>query len=157
MIGDTELVAFKASPIHGLGGFAKMDLPAGTRLLEYQGERIDKSESVRRCEQNNVYIFALNDRVDVDGDVPWNPARYLNHSCSPNCEAQLDDDHIWLVTGRDIRAGEEITFNYGFSLEDHHDYPCRCGSPNCVGFIVAEEFFDHVKSQRELGAESREC
>ena len=143
---ETELVAFRPTPIHGLGGFAKVDLPAGLRFLEYAGERIEKQESVRRCEQNNVCIFALNEHQDIDGDFSWNPARHLNHSCSPNCEAQLDGDRIWLAASRDIRAGEELTFNYGFDLESYRDYPCHCGSANCVSFIVAEEFFDHVRS-----------
>lgn len=144
---QTVLVTLQHSPIHGCGVFSKTDIPQGTRILEYKGELIDKQESARRCEQNNVYIFSLNDRFDIDGNVEWNPARFVNHSCSPNCEAILEDDHIWLISLRDIRAGEELTFNYGFDLEDYRDYSCRCGSPNCVGVIVAEAFFDHVRKQ----------
>ena len=147
---ETEWVVFRKSSIHGFGGFAKRDIRSGTTLVEYLGEKIDKAESARRCEQNNVFIFSLNDHCDIDGDVPWNPARLLNHSCSPNAEAQFADDRIWLVAIRDIRAGAEITFNYGFDLENYRDYPCDCGSPNCVGFIVAEEFFDHVRKQNGL-------
>jgi SET domain-containing protein len=139
-----ELVAFRPSPIHGLGGFATRDIAAGTRVLEYLGQRIDKQESLRRCEQNNPFIFCLNDHEDIDGAVDWNPARLLNHSCEPNCDALLDDSRIWIIANRSVRAGEELTFNYGFDLEDYRDYPCACGSPNCVGFIVAAEFFDHL-------------
>ena len=145
---ETSLVEFKGSPIHGLGGFAKLAIGKGTRIVEYVGERISKSESLRRCEQNNEYIFALNEEQDLDGNVVWNPARYLNHSCAPNCEAELEDGRIWIVATRDIRAGEEITFNYGYDLVDYRDYPCRCGAPNCVGYIVAEEFFEHVLSRK---------
>lgn len=145
---ETQLVSFRPSTIHGLGGFAKTNISKDTRVLEYLGERIDKQESARRCEANNVYIFSLNDHQDLDGDVSWNPARFLNHSCSPNCEAQLADDRVWVVACRDIRAEEELTFNYGFDLEDYREYPCRCGSTSCVGFIVAEEFFDHVRKRR---------
>ena len=145
-----ELVIFKQSPIHGRGGFAKCDITKGAIVLEYKGELIDKQESARRCEQNNVYIFGLNERHDLDGNVDWNPARFVNHSCSPNCEAVLEDDRIWLVASSDIRAGEELTFNYGFDLQNYREYPCGCGSPNCVGFIVAEEFFDHVRKQAKL-------
>jgi hypothetical protein len=144
---ETELVVFRESSIHGLGGFAKRDLPSGARLVEYLGEKIDKAESARRCELNNVFIFSLNDHFDIDGDVSWNPARYLNHSCSPNAEAECAEGHIWLLAARDIRAGEEITFNYGFDLDNYRDYSCACGAPNCVGFMVAEEFFDHVRQQ----------
>jgi uncharacterized protein len=142
---ELEWVIFKESSIHGFGGFARRDISSGTALVEYVGEKIDKAESARRCEANNVFIFSLNDQCHIDGNVSWNPARYLNHSCSPNAEAQCEHDRIWLVAIRDIRAGEEITFNYGFDLENYRDYPCECGSSNCVGYMVAEEFFEHVR------------
>lgn len=145
---EPGLVVFKDSPIHGTGGFAKTAVPKGTRVLEYLGERISKDESLRRCEQNNAFIFSLNDEQDLDGNVAWNPARFLNHSCAPNCEAEKHDHRIWIVAIRDIPAGEEITFNYGYDLEEYKDYPCHCGSPQCVGYIVAEELFEHVLSRK---------
>jgi len=141
---ETDLAMFEDSPIHGTGGFAKAAIAKGTRILEYVGEKISKAESLRRCEANNAYIFTLNDEQDLDGDVAWNPARFINHSCAPNCEAEKDEDRIWIVAARDIEAGEEITFNYGYDLEAYEDYPCQCGSPQCVGYMVAEEFFEHV-------------
>jgi uncharacterized protein len=147
-VAETELVLFKGSPIHGAGGFAKTAIRKGTRVLEYLGERISKGESLRRCEQNNAFIFTLNDEQDLDGNVAWNAARFINHSCAPNCEAEKDDDRIWIIATRDIQAGEEITFNYGYDLVDYKDYPCCCGSPQCVGYIVAEEFFEHVLNRR---------
>jgi uncharacterized protein len=147
---ETDAVLFRPSPIHGLGGFAKAAISKGARIIEYVGERISKSDSVRRCEQNNEYVFTLNDEQDLDGNVAWNPARFLNHSCVPNCEAELDDDRIWIIAMRDIRAGEEITFNYDYDLVDYRDYPCRCGSPGCVGYMVAEEFFEHVLSRKAV-------
>jgi uncharacterized protein len=147
-VAETELVRFGGSPIHGTGGFAKTAIRKGTRVVEYTGERISKGESLRRCEQNNQYIFTLNDEQNLDGNVAWNPARFINHSCAPNCAAEREKDGIWIVATRDIGAGEEVTFNYGYDLEDYRDYPCRCGSPQCVGYIVAEEFFEHVWKQR---------
>ena len=138
------MLVFKASPIHGFGGFAKGAIGKGTRVAEYVGERISKSESLRKSEGNNEFIFSLNEEQDLDGDVAWNPARLLNHSCAPNCGAELQEDRIWIVATRDIPAGEEITFNYGYDLVDYRDYPCRCAAPDCVGYIVAEEFFEHV-------------
>jgi SET domain-containing protein len=149
-VAETELVLFKCSPIHGTGGFAKTPMSKATRIMEYVGERISKSESLRRCEQNNAFIFTLTKDQDLDGNVPWNPARHFNHSCAPNSEAELDDERIWIVATRDILAGEEITFNYGYDLESYRDYPCQCGSPNCVGYMVAEEFFEHVLSRKAL-------
>jgi hypothetical protein len=141
-------VKFKSSPIHGNGGFAKTPIRNGTHIIEYLGERISKSESLRRCEQNNEFIFALSDEQDLDGNVAWNPARFINHSCAPNCEAEKDDDHIWIIATRDIGAGEEITFNYGYDLVDYKDHPCQCGSPQCVGYMVAQEYFEHVLSRK---------
>ena len=145
---ETEWVAFAPSAIDGTGGFARRDIPSRTPVIEYVGEKITKPESLRRCEADNQFIFGLNETTDLDGNVPWNPARFLNHSCAPNCDAELRDGHIWIIATRDIVAGEELTFNYGFDLEEYRDYPCRCGAPNCVGYIVAETFFDHVRGQR---------
>jgi hypothetical protein len=147
-VAETELVKFKSSPIHGTGGFAKTPIRNGTHIIEYLGERISKGESLRRCEQNNEFIFALSDEQDLDGNVAWNPARFINHSCAPNCEAEKDDDHIWIIATRDIGAGEEITFNYGYDLVDYKDHPCQCGSPQCVGYMVAQEYFEHVLSRK---------
>jgi SET domain-containing protein len=147
LVAETEWVAFRASGIHGTGGFAKAGLTKGRRIIEYVGERIDKRESLRRCEQDNEYIFSLDAEADLDGNVPWNPARFLNHSCAPNCDAEVDEGRIWVIANRDIRAGEELTFNYGYDLEDYKKYPCRCGAPECVGYIVAEEFFEQVRQR----------
>lgn len=140
-----ELIVFRASHIHGSGGFAATTIAEGTPLIEYLGERISKAESQRRCEANNPFIFHLDDATDLDGNVEWNPARWLNHSCEPNCEAELDAGRIWIVAARALRAGEELTFNYGYDLADYRDFPCRCGKPQCVGFIVAEEYFPQVR------------
>ncbi len=150
MTQETEWVLFRDSPIHGHGGFARIDVPEETWVIEYVGEKITKAESLRRCELDNPFIFTLDDEFDLDGAMEWNPARLLNHSCAPNCEAQSDDDRIWIVALRDIKAGEELTFNYNYDLEDYKDHPCRCGSPGCVGYIVAEEFFEHVRSNAPL-------
>ena len=143
---ENTLIEFRNSSIHGTGGFALVDIPADTRLVEYLGRRVDKQESQRQCELENPYIFCINDEFDLDGNVDWNPARLLNHSCSPNAEAQAEGECIWIVAVRDIRAGEEITFNYNYDLQDYKEHPCVCGAPNCVGYIVAEEFFEDVRA-----------
>lgn len=139
------MVQFRSSPIHGWGGFASTFIHKGTRIVEYRGEKIDKQESLRRCALNNPFLFYLNSDVDIDGDVAWNPARLINHSCAPNCEAELIDERIWIVAARDIQSGEELTFNYGYDLENFREYPCACGTRDCVGFIVAAEFHEHVR------------
>jgi len=87
----------------------------------------------------------------LDGNVEWNPARFLNHGCAPNSEAICEDGRVWIVALRDIRASEEITFNYGYDLDDYTEHPCRCGAPECVGYIVAEDFFAQVRNGRRIG------
>lgn len=133
------------SPVHGLGAFAMRPLVAGERIVEYTGQRITKSESQVRCAAGNHFIFSLDDEWDLDGDQPDNPARFVNHGCAPNCEAIQRDDRIWLVALRDIRAGEELSFDYGYDLENYQDHPCHCGAPDCCGFVVAEQFRDEVR------------
>src|SRR6266700_7668410 len=81
-----SILEFKPSPIHGLGAFALAPIRAGTLVIEYVGDRISKVESARQCEAGNAYIFELDDEYDIDGSAGWNPARFLNHSCAPNCD-----------------------------------------------------------------------
>lgn len=148
--GAHEFVVFRASSIHGCGCFAAAAIPPGSRVIEYTGERITKEESRRRCEQNNDYIFAIDDACDLDGNVGWNPAKFINHSCVPNCEAQWIEGRLWIVSLRAIQPGEEVTFNYGYDLENYAEHPCRCGAPECAGYIVAETFYEHVRRRQAI-------
>lgn len=147
-------IVFAASTIQGTGGFAARDIATGEKLIEYVGERITKEESLRRCEAENWCIFTLNDEWDLDGAVDWNPARLINHSCAPNCDAECDEDQIWIIARRDIQKGEELTFNYGYDLIDYREHPCRCGAATCVRFIIAEEFHEDIR-RREIPAADR--
>lgn len=134
------------SPIHGKGLYARCDIPDGTRVIEYVGEKITKAEAERREQRRRaaqqrgaeagVSIFQLNGRYDLDGRVPGNVARLMNHSCQPNCRADNIRGRIWLVARRDILAGEELSFDYGYALEHWALHPCRCGKPRCAGYIV---------------------
>jgi uncharacterized protein len=150
IICRTDRIIFKQSAIHGRGGFAAVDIPSGTPIIRYIGEKITKAESLRRCENENEYIFELDATHDLDGNVEWNPARLINHSCAPNCESELDEDkaEIWILALRDIRAGEELTFNYCYGLEDFEEHLCRCGAGDCVGYMVADTHFEHVRQAR---------
>src|SRR5688572_20672861 len=93
---ETEWILICRSAIHGTGGYARRNISAGTRLIEYVGEKISKAESLRRCVAQNGCIFALTEELDLDGNVAWNPARFINHSCAPNCEAEQDEGRIWI-------------------------------------------------------------
>ncbi len=146
----------RRSSIHSQGVFALRDIPVGTRILEYTGEKIGKRESERRANERlarakvtgeaAVYIFNLNKRQDLDGSMKSNIARLLNHSCDPNCEAIQSRGRIWMTAMRDITKGEELTFNYGFDLENWSEHPCRCGTDRCIGFIAGEEYWAELKT-----------
>lgn len=144
-IGTTDNVIVRQSVIHGTGAFARRELAKDTIVIEYLGEKISKSESARRIDADNEFIFTLDDDYDLDGKFPWNPARFINHSCAPNCEAEVDGHRVFIKALRDIRSGEELSFNYGYDLEDYREHPCRCGAAACVGFMVAEEYFEQVR------------
>jgi len=134
-----------SSSIDGLGLFAQRDISGGQVVLEYSGERISKTESIQRCAQGNPFIFYLNEQFDLDGNVESNPARFLNHSCSPNCAVERVEGRLVVVAQRAIAAGEELTFNYGYDLADYREYPCNCGADACIGFILAEELHELAK------------
>ena len=146
------------SPVHGRGMVATVDIPDEATIIEYVGELVDKDESNRRGEElaaqsketggAAVYLFVVNDEFDSDGNVEYNTARLINHSCDPNCEAQIDDDErIWIVATKDIPKGAELTFNYGFDLDDYKEHPCRCGAKRCVGYICGEEYWNELKKK----------
>jgi hypothetical protein len=153
-----EWYVVRNSRIHGRGLYARKAIPHDTWIVEYVGEKVDKEESDRRANElldsakesggAKVYMFILNDEWDIDGNVPWNTARLMNHSCSPNVEAQTwDEKEIWFVALRDIKKGEELTFNYGFDLECWQDHPCCCGSANCAGYIAGEDYWPALKKK----------
>lgn len=130
----------RPSPIHGTGAFAVKAIPAGAVITEYRGELVSKDESRRRQAQGNAFLFYLDEKRDLDGSTATNPARFCNHSCSPNCEISLRVGRLWLVAQRHITIGEELTFDYGYDLRDYWRHPCRCGAAECAGYIVAAEF-----------------
>ncbi|MEM6820943.1 MAG: SET domain-containing protein-lysine N-methyltransferase [Verrucomicrobiota bacterium] len=143
------------SKIHGSGIFATQKIKKGTRIIEYIGEKISKKESekrsvrqIHRSEKTGdgaVYIFEINDDYDIDGNVDWNPARLINHSCEPNCETLNENDRIWIESTRRIKKGEELCYNYGYDLECYEDHPCLCGTKNCVGYIVRKSQWKKLK------------
>lgn len=150
MTTKTKYWEVRNSEIHGSGMFARMDIPAETQIIQYLGEKLTKEESnkrgleweeeARKTGDGLVYIFELNDEFDIDGNVPDNQARLINHSCDPNCEAIIyDEEELWICSLRDIQKGEELSFDYGYDISHFLDHPCRCGSEECVGFIVRED------------------
>lgn len=143
------LVCLKKSDIHRKGVFAKKFIAAGTPIIEYVGERITKKQADAIYQQSfarskthgsgAVYIFELNKRYDLNGDVPYNLAKYINHACETNCYTENKKGHIWIVAEKDIQKGEELLYDYGYNLDHWQDHPCLCGKDNCIGYIVAKE------------------
>jgi uncharacterized protein len=142
-----EYLELRGSPIHGLGGFARTDIPKGTRIIEYVGEKISNAEADRRYDdakmkRHHTFLFILNSRTCVDAAFDGNESRFLNHSCDPNCEAIITRGHIWIEAMRAIPAGTELVYDYQYeddaeyTEEDLRFYACRCGAPNCRGTIV---------------------
>ena len=139
----------RESPIQGLGAFATEHIPSGVRLVEYAGERLTPAEADARYpdgtdDRHHTFLFAIDDDFVIDAAVGGNDARFINHSCDPNCDAVVDGGRIWIETVRDIAPGEELAYDYAFVLEERHTpaakrrYPCNCGAAMCRGTILAK-------------------
>jgi SET domain-containing protein len=146
---STQDLQIRGSPIDGLGVFAVRAIPARTQVLEYVGKRLTKEEYTTWPDK--TYCFCIDSEHMLDGTAMWNPAGFINHSCEANCISWVNNGAIWIVTRRDIAAGEELTFNYGYPLEDFRQRPCRCRATGCIGYIVAEQFFPVLRRMRESG------
>lgn len=159
--GQSELCEPRDSGIHGRGVYALSDISAEEKIVEYVGELVDKDESGKRGVKQAaraevhgeaaVYIFNLSRKYDIDGNFPWNIARLINHSCEPNCEAWQTGRRIHIHALRDIAAGEELSFDYGFDVECYEDHPCLCGSRSCVGYIVSRAQWDQLDEKLKRG------
>jgi SET domain-containing protein len=157
--GQSSYCEVRGSEIHGRGVYATTFIPKETKIIEYIGELIDKKESDRRAKKQHskslssgdaaVYIFNLTKNYDLDGNVPWNTARLINHSCVPNCEAFTTGRRIFIHALRDIHPGEELSFDYGFDVDCFEDHPCRCGAKECVGYIVSRDQWTELQKRVE--------
>ena len=137
----------RASPIQGQGVFATRRIRRGARLIEYTGERISHAEADRRYDDDAVahphtFLFTVDAAVVIDGAVDGNAARFINHSCAPNCEAVDDDGRIFIEAIRNIQPGEELVYDYQLERagrwrkEFAERYACRCGAPDCRGVLL---------------------
>lgn len=154
-----KLWQVKFSKVHGKGVFASQNINKGIKIIEYIGEKITKSEGDKRSEERiekylhskktgSVYIFELNQRYDIDGSPLYNKARFINHSCSPNCKVDIIKGKIWIISKKNIKKNEELSYDYGyeFDKDDYLDHICRCGSRNCLGYIISSD--DRQKFRR---------
>ncbi len=137
-----KLYKVKNSNIDKRGLCASKDIKPEVKIIEYVGKLITKKETEQNLKFDNmkdIYLFNINEKYDLDGDFSWNTARLINHSCNPNCEVEGKGLKLWISSLRKIKKGEELTYDYGFGYDaDYKQFPCKCQSMNCVGYIVRE-------------------
>ncbi len=152
------LIEVRDSPVHGLGVFALRRIRKGTRIIEYLGERISHAEADRRYDlkednDNHTFLFIVDERTVIDAGVNGNAARFINHTCGPNCESVTQDRRVFIEALRTIEPGEELAYDYQIEW-DPQDPPdidtifaCRCGSPECRGTMLWPGPEERVRKQ----------
>lgn len=144
-----RLFAVRASPIHGRGAFAIRLVARGTRLIEYTGERISHAEADTRyddaaMERHHTFLFTVDGATVIDAATGGNAARFINHSCEPNCAPVIEDGRVFIEAIRAIPAGAELAYDYALGRQGTPDereggrYACRCGTRRCRGTILAQ-------------------
>ena len=146
------LYRVRRSKIHGTGVFAARDIRKGARICEYLGDRISHAEADRRYEEkadddNHTFLFTVDEKIVIDGGVGGNDARYINHSCDPNCETVIDDRRVFVEAIRAIPKGTELGYDYLIERDDSDPsdidaiWACRCGAKTCRGTML----LPHIK------------
>jgi hypothetical protein len=141
-------IEVRASGVHGKGVYAARPIPAGERVIEYRGEVITWKEALRRHPHDpddpfHTFYFHIDDGHVIDGMHRGNAAKWINHSCAPNCEADEVAGRVFVRALRDISAGEELFYDYRLILDGRHtakvkrQYECRCGAAACRGTMLA--------------------
>jgi uncharacterized protein len=131
----------RQSKIQGKGGFASAAIAKGEKIVEYIGDRISHKEASKRYDdeamaRHHTFLFTVSSRTCIDGNRKDNVARFINHSCDPNCEAVLDGSRVFIVAKRSIPAGTELNYDYAYEVDYDQKqaeavYPCRCGARAC--------------------------
>jgi len=141
----------RRSAIHGRGVFAARTIRKGADIIEYRGQRITMKEADRRPDSDpdnpyHTFLFELDDGRVIDAAVRGNAARWINHSCAPNCEPYEDDEgRVFIAAKRTIRKGEELGYDYRLNVdgrvtrEMREAYTCRCGAPRCRGTMLGKK------------------
>lgn len=149
----------RTSPISGKGAFAVRPIKKGERLIEYTGERIphpvaDSRYDDESMDEHHTFLFSVSSRTVIDATHGGNEARYINHSCDPNCESEIERGKVWIFAIKNIPVGEELHYDYGYERSgdeteaDERRYKCRCGTKKCRGSIM-ESKSDFLKRKRE--------
>jgi SET domain-containing protein len=141
-------IQVRRSGVHGKGVFALQDLAEGETLIEYVGEIISWDEAQDRHphdpkDPNHTFYFHVNEDKVIDALHGGNSSRWINHSCDPNCEADEDNERVFIKALRNIKAGEELNYDYGLIIDEPYtkkllaEYPCWCGAKNCRGTLLS--------------------
>jgi hypothetical protein len=141
-------IQVRRSGVHGKGVFALQDIAEGETLIEYVGEVISWDEAQDRHphdpeDPNHTFYFHVNEDRVIDALHGGNSSRWINHSCDPSCEADEDKGRIFIKAIRNIKAGEELNYDYGLIIDEPYtkklkaEYPCWCGSANCRGTLLS--------------------
>ena len=152
-----KLYKIKRSKIDnkGRGLYAAKDIKEGTKIIDYLGKIITNKEADESSKYDNkkkIYLFSLNKKFSLDGDFPFNIAGLVNHSCDNNCDYNGKGLKIWITAIRDIKKGEEITCDYGFGFDkDYKQFPCKCGSKKCCGYIIRAESRWRINKKFAIG------
>jgi uncharacterized protein len=152
------LIEARNSRIHGRGVYAVAPIRKGTRVIEYLGERISHDEADRRYEvkgddDGHTFLFIASNRTVIDAGVNGNDARFINHSCAPNCETVIEKSRVFIDAIRNIKPGEELGYDYQLTWESTDDpaelalYACRCGAKKCRGTMLDKEPADKKKKK----------
>jgi SET domain-containing protein len=165
-IETSPLVEARGSEIHGMGVYAVAPIKKGTRVLEYIGERISHAEADRRYEQKgaddgHTFLFIASSRTVIDATGGGNVARYINHSCNPNCETVIEQSRVFVEAIRNIKPGEELGYDYQLTWystdapEDLALYACRCGAAKCRGTMLDREPLDKQAEKKKKAAKKK--
>ena len=131
-----EVIRKRRSRIHGWGVYATSMIPKNKRIIDYTGEKISNQESLRRerryIRRGHIWCFKLTNRTVIDAGVGGNIARYINHSCKPNCYVEISGGRIWIRAARTIAKGEELTYHY--NTDGDASIACRC-RPGCQVYL----------------------
>ena len=150
MAASTEMKPYSVrnSGIHGRGVFATKKISKGTVIIEYKGLRTSWDDAMERPDSDpddsaHTFLFQLDDGRVIDARVRGNAARWINHSCDPNCATFEDDDgRVFIEARRKIRPGEELSYDYRLQIEgrlskrERSQYTCRCGAGKCRGSLL---------------------
>ena len=159
-------IQVRRSGVHGKGVFALVDIPRGTRIIEYVGEIVSWEEAQRRhphdpSDPNHTFYFHIDEDRVIDALHGGNASRWINHSCAPNCVADERDGRIFIKARRAIKAGEELNYDYGLVIDEPltpeliAEYPCRCGARNCRGTLLSSDLETAERADRKPSARSK--